>query len=86
MRRWLDMMASRQLPRRIALDAGMHALAAMAETARRTRQLAKRQMTWFRHQTRVSWISVTASMPLDDITAKVSSDWDQHGPQPVVLQ
>jgi tRNA dimethylallyltransferase len=60
--------------------------AAMAETARRTRQLAKRQMTWFRHQTRVSWISVAASMTLDDITAKVSSDWDQHGPQPVVLQ
>jgi len=31
MRRWLDMLASRQLPRRIALDAGMHALAGLAD-------------------------------------------------------
>ena len=31
MRRWLDMAASRQLARRIALDAGMHALAAMVD-------------------------------------------------------
>ena len=37
MRRWLDMIASRQLPRRIALDAGMHALAALADTLPRMR-------------------------------------------------
>ena len=31
MRRWLNMSAARQLPRRIALDAGMHALAGLAD-------------------------------------------------------
>src|SRR5665647_438491 len=31
MRRWLDMAASRQLARRIALDAGMHALAGLVD-------------------------------------------------------
>ncbi|MEI6599227.1 MAG: alpha/beta hydrolase fold domain-containing protein [Comamonadaceae bacterium] len=31
MRRWLDMTASRQLARRIALDAGMHALAGLVD-------------------------------------------------------
>ena len=31
MRRWLNMIAARQLPRRIALDAGMHALAGLAD-------------------------------------------------------
>ncbi len=31
MRRWLDMLASRQLARRIVLDAGMHGLAHLAD-------------------------------------------------------
>jgi acetyl esterase len=38
MRRWLDMAASRQLARRIALDAGMHALAGLADFMPRMKQ------------------------------------------------
>lgn len=38
MRRWLDMLASRQLPRRIALDAGMHALAGLVDMLPRMKQ------------------------------------------------
>jgi acetyl esterase len=38
MRRWLDMVASRQLSRRIALDAGMHALAGLADLLPRMKQ------------------------------------------------
>ncbi len=38
MRRWLEMFASRQLPRRIALDAGMHALAGLADLLPRMKQ------------------------------------------------
>ncbi len=38
MRRWLDMLASRQLARRIVLDAGMHALAGVVDWMPRMRQ------------------------------------------------
>ncbi len=38
MRRWLDMLALRQLPRRIALDAGMHALAGLVDVLPRMKQ------------------------------------------------
>lgn len=57
--------------------------AAIQLTIQRTRQLAKRQMTWFRHQMRVSWIPA-GGIDLDVLVAKVSEDWTQHGPQAVV--
>lgn len=56
---------------------------AIEQTIRRTRQLAKRQMTWFRHQVNVSWIPVTAALALDEIAARVAADWDRLGPQAV---
>ena len=58
---------------------------AMRLTTQRTRQLAKRQMTWFRHQTAVSWVPVADGMPVDEIAARVSTDWDRHGPLTVAL-
>jgi len=57
--------------------------AAVQLTIQRTRQLAKRQMTWFRHQMRVFWVPV-AGIDLDALVAKVAEDWMQHGPQSVV--
>ena len=52
-------------------------------TIQRTRQLAKRQMTWFRHQLNVSWVSMTGS-DFTSVAAEVSADWQRHGAQPVV--
>jgi tRNA dimethylallyltransferase len=52
-------------------------------TIQRTRQLSKRQMTWFRHQMKVSWIPMDG----DDIEAAalhVQADWQQYGPQVVI--
>ena len=49
-------------------------------TIQRTRQLAKRQMTWFRHQTNVSWIHIEPSLSLDEMAARVSTEWDASGP------
>lgn len=57
---------------------------AMATTAVRTRQLAKRQMTWFRHQCNVEWLAVDAAMTIADMAAAVRADWQMHGPTPVV--
>jgi tRNA dimethylallyltransferase len=52
-------------------------------TIQRTRQLAKRQMTWFRHQLNVSWVSMTGS-DFTAAAAEVSADWQRQGAQPVV--
>jgi tRNA dimethylallyltransferase len=38
---------------------------AIATTARRTRQYAKRQLTWFRRDTRIMWLSA-GTRPADD--------------------
>lgn len=54
-------------------------------TVQRTRQLAKRQMTWFRHQVVLSWITVGAGTPVDEVAARVAADWDRHGAQIVAL-
>jgi tRNA dimethylallyltransferase len=43
----------------------MDIAAAAAETKRRTRAYAKRQMTWLRSERNVQWIDVTAADPFD---------------------
>lgn len=56
---------------------------AMEKTVVRTRQLAKRQMTWFRNQCNVDWLDVDAAMTIADIAAAVRAYWQAHGPTPV---
>ena len=50
----------------------------------RTRQLAKRQETWFRHQTQTVWLDIDANDPPARIALRVLDTWRQHGPTPVV--
>jgi len=57
--------------------------AAIHLTIQRTRQLAKRQMTWFRHQINVSWIPM-AGTDFTSVARRVTADWQQHGPQSVI--
>jgi len=52
---------------------------AMARTAARTRQLAKRQRTWFRHQARVEWVDVGASDPVASVARQVQQIWRTYG-------
>lgn len=69
----------------IAVRAGHMTLEdAMAKTALRTRQLAKRQMTWFRHQANVVWISVTENSTIEQLAGQVLAQWKQYGPTPVI--
>jgi tRNA dimethylallyltransferase len=56
---------------------------AKERTIIRTRQLAKRQMTWFRHQLKVQWIE-TAELPtIGKLAEKVSNVWENGGAVPV---
>ncbi len=45
----------------------------------RTHRLAKRQMTWLRHQLPVEWISLDAPRPITDIMADINLVWKRHG-------
>lgn len=49
----------------------------------RTRQLAKRQETWFRHQTQAVWIDIEERDPPERTAQRVLEIWRQHGPTPV---
>jgi len=53
---------------------------AIARTVVRTRQLAKRQRTWFKHQLNVEWIEVTTAMDTETIAQRVLEHWRKYGP------
>jgi tRNA dimethylallyltransferase len=58
---------------------------AVMQIATRTRQLAKRQETWFRHQAAVTWIEISADEPAAAIAVRVRAAWREHGPTPIRL-
>ncbi len=53
---------------------------AKQKTVIRTRQFAKRQMTWFRNQLNVEWIDVAEFPSVEKLAAAVSSAWKKSGP------
>lgn len=58
---------------------------AVNQTIIRTRHLAKRQKTWFRHQAYVDWIYINDSMSIHEIAQYVLDYWKCHGPTPVKI-
>lgn len=58
---------------------------ALVRTAIRTRQYAKRQMTWFRHQADVDWVEVGPGADPDDVAREVEARWEQHGSARLVV-
>lgn len=67
------------------LDGTLTAGQAREQAVRRTWQLARRQMTWFRHQVRMEWIDHDFREPVARLAEKVWAAWRKHGPNPVVL-
>ncbi len=59
---------------------------AMERIAARTRRLAKKQMTWFRHKLRVDWLEIDAAMSVEKRTDLVQAYWEQHGPTEIKVQ
>ncbi|MEN7972936.1 MAG: tRNA (adenosine(37)-N6)-dimethylallyltransferase MiaA [Verrucomicrobiota bacterium] len=58
---------------------------AKEKTIIRTRQLAKRQMTWFRNQLNVEWIDTAKFQTLEKLAEAVSCAWEKHGATPVMF-
>ncbi len=68
------------------LDGACARDAAMDTTASRTRRLAKRQMTWFRHQVPVAWVDVPEDAgEVAALAAQVYNLWEQHGPAQLAI-
>lgn len=62
------------------LDGTMKPGDAVERTVIRTRQLVKKQGTWFRTQADVDWITVEDGMEPDAIAELVLGKWNQYGP------
>jgi tRNA dimethylallyltransferase len=58
---------------------------AKEKTIIRTRQLAKRQMTWFRNQLNIEWINTADFQTLENLAEAVSNAWKKNGPTPIKL-
>ena len=61
------------------MDGKMTENEAKSATMIRTRQYAKRQTTWFRHQFDTRWIDVAAQDPAESVAARVLAEWERHG-------
>ena len=59
--------------------------AAKERTVIRTRQLAKRQMTWFRNQLNVDWVDIAEYSDLEQLADAVSMAWKKNGATQVVF-
>lgn len=52
----------------------------------RTRQLAKRQMTWLRNQLKTEWLPVADFASMDETAEAVYQHWQKTGPLPVRME
>jgi tRNA dimethylallyltransferase len=59
---------------------------ARERTVIRTRRLAKRQRTWFRHQVAVRWIEVAPADATETTAERVMELWREHGPATIACE
>jgi len=59
---------------------------ARERTVVRTRRLAKRQRTWFRHQVAVRWIDIAPADATETIANHVMALWREHGPARIACE
>lgn len=58
---------------------------ARERTATRTRQLAKRQMTWFRRQCHVRWVDIGREPEIAEVAERVREVWSVTGATPLAV-
>jgi tRNA dimethylallyltransferase len=52
-------------------------------TILRSRQLARRQRSWFRTQADVAWIECGAGVSVDELSDRVLNEFERNGPMPI---
>ncbi len=68
-----------------ALDGRMTPEEAVAAVAARTVRLARRQMTWFRHQARTEWVDAEPNSAAEALAGRIERIWRQEGPSRVAV-
>ncbi len=61
------------------LDGACHTADAVERVVVRTRQLAKRQMTWFRNKLKVTWLDIDTAWTAEAVADKVTDFWNEYG-------
>jgi tRNA dimethylallyltransferase len=56
---------------------------AIEKTIVRTRRLAKKQRTWFRHQAQMDWVDAT-DLNIEQTADLILRKWDEHGQTNIV--
>ena len=64
----------------LVLDGKLDHESAIQRSAVRTRHLAKRQRTWFRHQLDVQSVVVDEASTVEEVADAVRRQWQQNGP------
>ena len=67
------------------VDGSMSKEQAIERTKIRTRQLAKKQRTWFRHQVEVDWVAADPSSNSEELADSVEASWRKNGAAEIVL-
>ncbi len=58
---------------------------ALQKICARTRRLAKRQRTWFRHQVDVDWVHLDDDTVSEIVAGQVMEKWEQNGTSKIIL-
>jgi tRNA dimethylallyltransferase len=66
------------------LDGEIDEEEAVERIALRTRRLAKKQRTWFRHQSTIDWVRPRDDESVESIAERVLQGWRDHGPTRIV--
>jgi tRNA dimethylallyltransferase len=67
------------------IDGSMSQEQAIERTKIRTRQLAKKQRTWFRNQVEVDWVAADSSSSPEELADSVEASWRKNGAAEIVL-
>ena len=61
------------------LDGACSQPEALERTVGRSIKLAKKQMTWFRHQHTMEWLDVADGEDAGTVAGRVAAAWERHG-------
>ena len=67
------------------VDGSMSKEQAIERTKIRTRQLTKKQRTWFRNQVEVDWVAADPSSNSEELADSVEASWRKNGAAEIVL-
>jgi len=82
-----DISFSKRLIRQIHAETEhLNLITAIQGITTSTRQYAKRQIAWFKHQIHPVWLETHPNEPLPQLADRVTAAWQQIGPTPIAVE